>query len=50
MSVQRQILVEDKIDAGVNQNITGAMTPHRKRKGSGIFLSLEGGHEREDAG
>ena len=39
VSMQRQVQVQEQIDAGVNLNITGVMPPHRKRKGSGIFLS-----------
>ena len=39
MNMQRQITGQEQIDAGVSLNITGAMTPYRKRKGSGIFQS-----------
>ena len=35
VSMQRQIPVLGQIDAGVSLDITGAMTPHRKRKGVG---------------
>ena len=31
--------MQEQTDAGVNFNITGAMAPHRKRNGSGVFQS-----------
>ena len=39
VNMQRQITGQEQIDAGVNLNISGAITPHRWRKGSGIFHS-----------
>ena len=31
--------MQEQIDVGVNLNITGAVAPHRERKGSGVFQS-----------